>query len=293
MKNITFLFFLFLIFSCSSDNSDNEITPIKPFVESFEMSVNGEAFTYDANLYRIEDTFTIGFGSNQLLSFNKFGNFGDFFVDLRLDSPTKTSKFYSYVNFSSNYFTFKIDELDEINKTVNGSFSGYLVSDKLNLNSEKKFVNGSFAKKYQDVAPLISNLKNSAKINGNPWIQTNEYLTKEINNTLIIRNTVSDDPYKIMIKYIEDDINIGTFNFSELTPTITIQLAKFDTATQQYVTYISTGTLKVLQKEPLISNGNTFILRGTYEFTAVNPNNFDDVITVTEGSFKVYNTYFP
>lgn len=295
MKNLKhFVFFLFFtIVSCSTDSKFDPVEIIAPFEENFEISVNGQLLDTIVDVYQIEDTFTFKIFPESVISFNKNGNFGFVYLDLHIFATSGTKDFYSFANYSSNYFTLNIEELDEVKRTIKGSFSGTIYSNAQDLSSEGKYISGTFAKKYTLLAPVFSNLKNAAKIDGNQWFEANRYLTKGVpTNANIVYHSVSDDEYKIMIKYDESNINVGTYNFSETTATNAIQLSKFDVATEQYINYKCIGILNIVQKENIDPSGSQFILKGNYSFTAINPNNPADIINVTEGNFKLFHTYF-
>ena len=293
MKVFKYFFLLIAVASCSTDPADVIVEEVTPFVEKFEISVNGELLDSYADLYRIDDTFTFKMFPKTEISFNKNGKFGYVFLDLNTFLLSGNKEFYSFTNFSSNYFNFNVEEIDEVNRTVKGSFSGTVYFDSQDLNSEGKYVSGTFAKKYTVVAPLFSDLRNTAKINGNEWTQTNKYLTKGIpSNENIIYHAVSDDAYKVMIKYNIASLNVGQYDFSSTTVTNAVQLAKFDVTTNQYINYNCVGTLKLTQKEQTANLSGVFIIKGTYSFTAVNPNDPNDVVQVTDGTFKFVHTYF-
>lgn len=268
---------VFLMFgSCSSD--DNNQTATEPeFVPKFEMTVNGVDSNYAVpRLFKQENKIFCG-----LFSFDTSGRFGNFFLDLHTGTNTLTSKFYSFVGNSSNYFSMNYEIFDLEHQRIKGTFSGYLYSNPANLNSEKKYVSGSFDLKFDEVIPSILGQTNKAKINGIDWVRTFKYEAWPDHNYYFrkIQYDFNDKEYGIKIYYDLQTITTGTYNFQNTDITNKIQLFKFDVQTGTFINYVSSGTLNVTQKEGSI-------VSGTYNFTAVNPNNSSDVIQVTDGAFK-------
>lgn len=284
-NKILLITLLIVLNSCSSDDDQTAANPTDPtddnFVPQFEMFINGQLSGYSfSQAYKTENTITFRNYSEEIISFQKSGQFGFCYINLNTGTPTITSVFKSFRGFSSNYFNFNLESLDEVNKKVKGTFSGYLYADPFNTNSEKKFVSGSFYTKYEDVIPAVTQLGNKAKINGNDWTRSNQYFTRETNNyNQVTQHDLSSDPYKIMIKYDLGTIAEGTYNFTNSNISNKVQLAKFDAQTGSFVNYNSSGTLTITDKSgPIIS--------GIYNFIAVHPTSGES-ISVTEGSFKL------
>ncbi|MEY2692807.1 MAG: hypothetical protein RIT03_1197 [Bacteroidota bacterium] len=290
-----------LVLGCSSDSVSPTPDPVDetPVNKTSTISyfVNGLPFFTQNNgvtSFRTENTFVINKNYGIEFSFDKQGQFGYLKIDLNTGTATATSRFQSATGFSSHYFDFVISSMDEVRHRVKGSFAGYLYADPLNLSSEKKFVSGEFDVYYYDAIPNYSGLKNSCKINGADWVKSNTYVTKgdaaHIAN--ITQHDTNDQEYKLMVNYNIFSINLGTFDFTPTTEINRVQLAKFDVTTGQYVLYNCTGSMNIVQKEyPYYGNGD-FLLKGTYSFTAVNPNNPAEVIQVTDGYFKLLYHFF-
>lgn len=292
-----------LALGCSKDSNSNPNDAETLSKNSqINYTVNGVKYTFGSDGYccfKSENTFIINpstTSSSIEFSFDTVARFGYFKIDLNTGTSTMTSKFYSSNGFSSHYFDFNISSIDEVHKRVKGNFSGYLYSNPLNINSEQKYVSGDFDIYYYDIVPYVSGLKNTCKINGSEWIKTNEYSIRGIGelNSNIIKHYTSDDEYKIMINYKQNSINVGTYNFSDIDTTNKVQLAKFDIITGQYVIYNCTGTLNIVKKEITTNTGSgEFILKGDYNLTAINPNNNNEIIQVSDGNFKLQYEYFP
>ncbi|MBL7885433.1 MAG: hypothetical protein JNJ52_01685 [Flavobacterium sp.] len=276
---------LIVLNSCSSDDDQTTTNPTEPtddnFVPQFEMFINGQLSGYSfSQAYKTENTITFRNYSEEILSFQKTGQFGFCYINMSTGTPTITSVFKSFRGFSANYFNFNLDFIDEVNKKVKGTFSGYLYADPLNINSEKKFVSGSFFTKYEDVIPAVTQLGNKAKINGNDWASSNQYFSRETNNyNQVTQHDLSTDPYKIMIKYDLGTIAEGTYNFTNSNVSNKVQLAKFETQTTTFFDYNCSGTLTITDK-----SGS--IISGFYSFTAIHPTSGES-ITVTDGVFKL------
>ena len=213
--------------------------------------------------------------------FDKFGNLGTVSAT---PSDFEMPDYDSHQNYSGHYFTFNLIEVDETNKTVKASFSGKLYEDDENLDSEFKEVSGSFWVKYIEVTPSVEGLEVSAQINGNDWYSTNSYTTNGTEGwDTFIHHELSDDEYKIMLGFDDTNMGPGVHSFTPATETIYATVAKYNLETKTYETFNATGTLEITANE---SFGIFTIVSGTYSFTAVNPSDSSETITVTNGKFK-------
>jgi len=285
---ICILFFSVLIGCTTNSVSDTGPEPKVPETNIFNMAINGIELNQSVDIVKVENNFVITSYYINKLSFDKEGHFGNLTIDLHSGSSNVTSLFYSLTNYSSHYINFKITAIDEVNKRIKGTLSGNIYHDPFNKNSESKYVVVNFDCNYLDVIPVVKNLKNQTKINGIDWNSTYKYTTAGAfgNNNNITQHYVSDNEYEIMVNYNLQNISLGTYNYTVTATTNNIKLAKYDVVTGTNVTYNSLGTLNIVQKE------NQFILSGNYSFTAVNPNNSNDIIQVTDGLFKLVHRYF-
>jgi len=155
-----------IFFGCSSSNSSNPVqdspvdkhSQITYFVNGVEHDFESDSFC----AFKSENTFIINpstTSSSIEFSFDNTGHFGYLKIDLNTGTATITSKFYTSNGYSAHYFEFNVISIDEVNKRIKGSFSGYLYADPLNLNSEQKFISGNFDIYYYDVVPYYSRLK--------------------------------------------------------------------------------------------------------------------------------------
>lgn len=288
---IFFPFIFFIIISCSSNDEVQNQTQVEP--NSAKVLINGieNEFNYFANkkFYKVEDEFYIidDLQIYKLISFNKNGDFGSFRWEY-YDHVTGTFKwFYSYRPFSSNFFKLNIEEIDEVNKKIKINFNGEMYGDPNSLQSEGKYVSGRIVADYIEVIPSVFGLKNTAKINGLDWIRTNSV---QVNSGVTgyvdrcIQNEYNNKEYRIKIYYEVGTTVAGTYNFTPTDVINKVEISKYDLITNSYKDYNCTGQLKILYTYDRQINGE-------YSFTGVNPNNPSDIVTVTNGEFKIISLY--
>ncbi|GGD19706.1 hypothetical protein GCM10011343_07800 [Flavobacterium orientale] len=242
--------------------------------------VNGSAVTItNAAAMRVENTLAIvasaSNGSFMDLSFDKFGNLGEIrYFDAEFNSKQ------NFQHFKSNYFTFELISINESQKKVKVSFSGNLYENNNDLSSPSITVSGSFDLPYTIQTSNIPGLGLSCKIAGNDWYETEFW---DNGFWSVDRKFISDDENMIIMKFTDEEIQTGNYNFSTSSGNL-IQLAKYDVATNTYIEYDTVGSLT-------ISSNTEFsklirIVEGTFSFTATNPTNPSDQIQVTNGVFK-------
>lgn len=289
MKKVHFFACLFVALlgaSCSSDDSGEETIGGGSFESSFEYVSGGTALNIIGSQgSKSGNSMAVvaadAQGNSIQFEFDKFGNLGAVSA-----SPAnfELPSVYSHQYFSGHYFTFNLIEIDETNKTVKASFSGKLYEDNEDLNSDFTEVNGSFWVKYTEVTPSVSGLEVSATINGNDWHSTNSYTSNGTGNwSTFIHHELSDDEYKIMLGFDDENMMAGIHNFTPATETIYATVAKYNLETKMYEKFNATGVLEITGTETF---GIFTIVSGTYSFTAVNPNDSSETIQVTNGKFK-------
>lgn len=274
IKLLSFLFLSILITSCSSEDDSGDSTPSSSFI------VNGSNITLtSATALRVENTLQIvasaSDGSSMDLTFDKFGNLGEVrYFDAEFNSNE------NFQHFKANYFTFNLISINETQKKVEVSFSGNLYEEEDDLNSASIVVSGSFNLPYTEQTPTISGLGLSCKIAGTDWYDVEFW---DNGFWSVDRKFISDDEYMIIMKFTDEAIQPGSYNFTTSSEN-GIQLAKYDTETNTYIEYNAVGTLTISSNSefsPLIS-----VVDGTFSFTATNPSNPSDQIQVTNGTFK-------
>ncbi len=294
-KYVFLLSILLSFAACSSDSSDpiEEEIPLGPTL--MQLSINGDEIRNNAHpqapFFRSEDTFIYNTDTDDLglsFSFDKSGRLGFVSYKMTVGPGSLTRKFSNFRNYASHYFTFNIIAVDEEHRRVKGSFSGYLYANPENLNSESKFISCNFELDYKDIIPDVFGTKNEAKIDGIQWSRINRFYSRSLENSnYVIENTLDDGPYKITINYNPqtNGINTGVYNFTAADVTNKVVLFRFNRDTSSFIQYNCSGTLRVTRRERI--DMNTFILSGTYDFTAVNVNDAAEVIDVTEGIYKI------
>lgn len=292
IKDILKTVFLLVFMGCSDDNNQVAEQP-QTEPNSAVVFINGQLATYndlvDKKIIKVEDEFYIIDSSQiyKLISFNKNGDFGSFRWNF-YNSETSTFKwFYSYRPYSSNFFKLNIEEIDEVNKKIKINFDGEMYGDPNNLLSEGKYVKGRIVADYVEVIPSVFGLKNTAKINGQNWIRTNSVQVNSGTTSFpdrCIQNEYNDKGYRIKIYYQIGTTVTGSYNFTPADQIHKVEIAKYDLLTNSYIEYDCTGQLKI---------SYTFErqINGEYSFTGINPNNPADVVTVTNGEFKIISLY--
>ncbi|MFY7666218.1 hypothetical protein [Flavobacterium sp.] len=265
-------------------NSD-EVTPEEP---QFSLYINGELSAYKFDkaiqdgdmIYLIESNFYNQFPilSKGTMSFDKFGRLGQITIEAQTAGINRV--FRSFRHFSLEYFESFNVNYDSINQRVTGTFSGLVYYDPENIQSETKYINGSFNLPVRREVVPLAGLSNKCKLNGQIWSSTFSFITKlnESSFDKVALNCVNNDKYKIAIKFDRAEENLGLFPFTDSTFLNSVVLSVYDVEQNQYVNYNCTGQLDISQRA-----FNT--IRGTYNFTAVNPTDESDVIVVSEGAF--------
>lgn len=294
MKQIKFLACLLVTavtFSCSSDSDSNDSTPPQTVDPN-------EYFTYSNagtdvpiatwTAIRAEDEFEIlgqaPDGSSMYLNFHDNG------VLVRAgntpandsDIPWRNSAY----DFSSNYFDFHLVAIDTANKIVKVTYSGKLYDDDFDLTSATAMVSGTVNVHYIDMAPTVPGLRLSAKIGGNDWLGVKSYLSNNGDISNIIMSYNSNDKNQISLYFNDTDTGVGTYDFNEDSLNNKVTLSVYNPTTREYLEYDCVGTFKIDEKT---NTFGTTLMRGTFSFTATNPDD-NSTIQVSDGAFKtVYN----
>ena len=284
---ISFFSLFFLLVSCSGNEEleNDQTLDDSPSIISIE--VNGEEYYSGfATTFKTENIISIQNGA--VIKFDTSGRFGYFNIKLPTGGPSSIDRdFYSFKFFSSNFFNFNLETVDEINKRVKGTFDGYLFADSADLTSESKYVRGSFDLKFVELVPSVFNLKNQAKINGTEWVKIRSESTiipVGSSSKNYTHHDYDDSEYRISINYNLPNgvsfLNETIYNFTNTAISNNVKLAKYDIISNTLVHYQTSGQL-------IITKYENSIMYGTYFFTAVNPNNPSDIIQVTDGNFKL------
>ncbi len=288
------LFFALVLSSCSSDdapsNSGNGSTYFKlkingtdfaPQLNKYSVILQGNIFTVVINNDQINGDFTLRFDKREN------GKLLDIEVELH-DERFGIAGYKNYINYPSNYFDVNLISLDENSNTVKASFSGKLYYRNGDLNSEAIDVAGEFSADYEDGGgpQIMYDIHCTAKFNGNPW----EAVFTNFQSNWGPRMTFTTyDPYKIDIRFAPNNNQTGTFDVTPTSAENYIKLAKFNTTTLTYDYYDVSGNLDYYYKE--FHGATNYTYFGSFNFTAVNPNNPADVIEVIDGQFISGHSY--
>jgi hypothetical protein len=287
IKFIAFVLFSAFITSCSSgddSNNDNQST-----VGSFEFVYNNEVkkvSSWEAN--KIDDMLEVtgqtadGIGVD--FKFNVYGNLYQGFT--HANATTSSVDMYEVSEvFTSNTFTFTLEELNTTNKTVKVKFSGKLYDDGFDyeanyITDPSKFIpiSGSFTLPYSELTPNIPGLGTFAKIGGKDWHGMSFESYTEGVNQITTLNVENDGEYSLGIVFPKEDLKTGTFPFTSNDFANRISFQKFDLATHEYVDYNVSGTITYTAV-------NDYYVEGTFSLTATHPVN-NSKIVITNGKFK-------
>lgn len=309
-KIIAFLLFsILLCSSCANDTASSPVTnpvnqPIQTNSEYFRINVGGIQLPLairnsselnsgymikdSDDLYHLSAIIGFGFYSDQNhrleIIFDKNGKIikaeqvsQDFFGTL---------EYKNYQNFPSNYFQINVVSLDEANMRIKLTFTGNLYLNSLDFNSEALTISGDLDMKYtMNQGASIGILVNGIE----------QYCSANFNNVLWkarCENQYSaftaPDPYKLEIHFASS-ATIGSYNFNPTSSDNYVKFSKFNTLTLSYDYYNTTGIVSYTYREFHGASKYSFI--GTFNFTAVNPNNSSDIIQVTDGKFRSYQQY--
>jgi hypothetical protein len=286
IKFIVFVLFTVIFASCSSgdeNNDDNQSTG-----GSFEFVYNNEVkkiSTWQANKIDdfIEVAGTTADGAGIDFKFNVYGNLYQGFA---YGASSSTIYEVSEV-FTSQTFTFTLEELNTTNKTVKVKFSGKLYEDgydteAIYITNPSKFIpiSGSFTLPYKDLIPDIPGLGTFAKLDGKDWHGMSLDSSTELIgfDKITTLNAENDGEYSLGIVFPKADVKTGTFPFTSNDFYNRISFTKFDLTTHEYVHYNVSGTITYTAV-------NEKYLEGTFSLTATHPVN-NSKIVITQGKFK-------
>jgi hypothetical protein len=302
MKRYIYFLFIALTFvfsGCSSDNDSVIENPTPQESDYFRMNVSGADIqfgldgTSNAGLNRAEDVFEIqaryGIGISETdftFRFDKSGHAIDVTLKSNDTEYAISVDYGNYTNFRQNYFDVQIVSLDEVQKRLKASFSGRVYMNRLDFNSEFMEISGTFELPYGDFLPSPGitysslPLKCYAKINGSDWNATHQS-TPESNAPAIF---TSFDPYRIDVFIKVNNSATAEYNITPESQDNYIRFYKFNTVTLLYDEYDVTGTMDYHLKE-FYGGGNRYRYFGSFNFTAINPQNPADIIQITDGDF--------
>ena len=289
IKFIAFLLFTALISSCSSDENTDENTngngngggTDNPAVEtSFNLTYDNQVKkvkSWEANkqgdfievLGTSEDGIAIDF---------KFNVYGNLYEASTL--PTKAGNnlpvLQASENFTSNTFTFTLENINTTNKTIQVKFSGKVYEDAYYYESDFVVVSGSFKVQYKEVTPELEGQGTFAKIDGKDWhgIVMSGSIEDLESKILYAEN---DTEYTFEIVYPNSGAKTGTYTFTT-TSANRISFQKYDITTHEYIDYEVSGTVSYTT----LTNS---VVAGTFSLTATHPETKAKIVIIA-GTFK-------
>ena len=281
IKFIAFVLFTVIFASCSSGDDINDNTNIPSTEGSFDFVYNNE--TKKVSLWKakkiddymqVEGVTSDGIGVNFV--FNVYGNLYQaitFGTSTGAITDHETSEI-----FTSNTFTFTLEELNTANKTVKVKFSGKMYIDGYDVESDFIVVSGSFNVPYSNSTPDIPGLGTFAKFDGTDWHGMAFDSSTTGSTQITTLNVQNDGEYSLGIVFAKGDLKTGTFPFTGNDFSNGVSLEKFDISTDEYIDYNVSGTITYT------TVGNNYV-EGTFSLTATHPDN-DSKIVITEGKFK-------
>lgn len=305
--------FCCLVVVCTScSNSDVSSTdPVVAANDYFNLNVSGTQFSLSTdfnkvnagNIYWNGYAFYVGIALGQSLAASNhkielyFDRTGKVISvkDYSMDGNSGTYTYFNYPNFPANYFNVNIISLDEVNHKIKLEFLGNLYLNKTDLNSESIAIQGELNMSYvadlnmdpnQDPYININQIPQgcTAKFNNIVWKAFREDLDYSQSSSVF----TASDPYKIETHFALNAA-VGSYNFTSASTDNYIKFSKFNTTTLVYDYYNVTGFIAYSYREFHGAEMYSFI--GTFGFTAVNPSNPADTVTVTDGNLKSYQYY--
>ena len=271
------------------DSEDNVAITEEDF---FNYVYKGETVNIDNwTGQKVENTLSItasGSDGNSInLLFNTFGDQGKISSYSTTDFDFPSSGNFAY--FTSNFFTFELVNIDEVNKKVEVQFSGKLYEDEYDIESASHEVEGSFIASYVETEPSIANLGAYAQIDGESWYETGSFQTGGfVSGSDITLHQLSDNEHLISITINHEATEEGTFIFNADSSVNSVALSRYDVIAHEFVSYECSGTLIITAKEvgPQLT-----LLKGKFSLTGID--NTDSTTTeVTDGTFSiVYANY--
>lgn len=282
IKFIAFILFSAIFASCSSGDDTNENTENPSATGSFDFVYNNETKKVNSwEAKKMDDYMQVkGLTSDGIVVnfvFNVYGNlYGANTFGASAGSSVITHE--TSEVFTSNTFTFTLEELNTANKTVKVKFSGKMYIDGYDTESDFIAVSGSFNVPYVNATPDIPGLGTSAKFNGVSWhgMALDSSITWSTQITTL--NVQNDGEYSLGIVFPKGDLKTGTFSFTGNDFSNGISLEKVDVSTGEFVEYNVAGTITYT------TVADNYV-EGTFSLTATHPDN-DSKIVITEGKFK-------
>lgn len=295
-----FLLLLLLTFSCSESSTDEAVSS----PETSYLIVNG----IKANVGIIGSTESIppfAFKKNGVfnISFGVGVNTLKHYFNIQITEDGKVFWISDYTDtdgiFQRNYYNYRpypdyfadvLDfSFDNQQKTFKLNLKANLYFDGTNLQSESINTEMHLIGNYevqQDTENFLLNDRLdycNAKLNNVSWIAKKQYQNGSFTNY---------DPYKIKVIF-NSSTPTGNYPFTNLDNINCMKFYKFNVVTFQYDEFNVSGNVNLFYKEFHGSSLglSTYSFFGTFNLTATNPNDSNEVISVTDGKFRTLNPY--
>lgn len=277
LKFIAFILFATLISSCSSDDSGDNQSGGTYF-----------KFTYDGQVQNVKDweatkqgdlIEVMGISKEGIAIDFKFNIYGNLYE--ALTNPANITSEIPWLqaseNFTSNSFTFTLENINTSSKTVQVKYSGKVYDNPYDYESEYVNVSGSFKVKYDEIRPEIEGLGTFAKLDGKDWHGLVMSTTVENQESKILY-AQNDGEYTIGIVFPDYNAKTGTFPFTSNNFANRISFQKYDVNTHEYIDYDVSGTVSY-------TTMNDFFVAGTFSLTATHPVTKAKIV-ISNGTFK-------
>lgn len=266
-----------LITSCSSDDNKEENASTEAY---FNFTYNSKAQTVktweatkQGDLIEVLGTSEEGVAID--FKFNVYGNL----YEALTHGTTVTSQIpylQASENFTSNTFTFTLENLNTTDKTVQVKYSGKVYDDAYDYESDFVNVSGSFKVSYKEITPALEGQGTFAKLDGKDWHGLVMSSTVENQETQILY-AENDGEYTIGIAFPNSGAKTGTFTFTNNSGN-KISFQKYDATAHETVDYDVTGTITY-------TTVNSIYVAGTFSLTATHPVTKAKIV-ISGGTFK-------
>lgn len=280
IKFIVLIIFTALISSCSSSDDSGENQPGNTYFK----------FTYDNKIQKVKTWEAIKLGD--LIEVTGQSEDGGVGIDFKFNIYGNLYEAFTYgtamtgtipfleasENFTSNTFTFTLENLNTTEKTVQVKFSGKVFDDPYDHESEYINVSGSFKVSYiEEASSSLEGYGTFAKIDGKDWHGFSMSSTVENQETKILY-AENDGEYTIGIAFPKYVAKAGTFSFTSNNFANRITFQKYDLTTHEYIDYDVSGTI-------IYNTINDSYAAGTFSLTATHPVTKAKIV-ISNGTFK-------
>ncbi len=290
-KLFYFLAIIPFLTSCSSSDDSSSSSGSEYFNLNYEgQTINITDFQAQRSEKTIAVTAVASDGLGISFEFNELGDIGNVHTYPASVAAASVYDLYSsYRNYAAHYFSLDMISLDDQAKTVEVTFTGDLYDDQYALGGSSVHIEGSFKVKYIDVTPSVTGLGFVAKIGSDDFMDaTSDESGGYFSGSDIGITYYNGSEYTLTLNMNHDNTTTGTYNFNNSSTVNNVVLSKFDTSSELYLDYTSSGTLTITEKNV----GLQFtVVKGTFSFIATNPDDSSQ-INVSNGSFvSTYETY--